>query len=395
MKLPSFRSAVLTLIVTLSVGLPRTTFAADPYEINVILGLTGSGTLSGQDQLQAIQIAEGVINKGGGIDGRPVKFVFKDDQSNPQVSIQLMQGMIAAKVPVVLGPTNTAMCNAVMPLVAASGPVTYCFTPGANPSAGGYVFSALTTTPDQIAVAVRYFRERGWKKLAYIVTTDASGLDVEKGLLAAVALPENRGVEIVDGEHFAPSDLSVSAQLAKIKGAKPDALLAWATGTPGGTVLHGLHDADYVLPVLLSAANNAAPFTKQFGSFLNDQMYVPGMAYYGGTTNVDAKTRAAMNQLTAAYKAANAGIPDQNTISAWDPTMFLVDILRRVGPDASPGKIRDAMIASKGWVGVNGAYDFTQHPQRGLGDAAILITHWDPAKNDYVAVSKLGGAPLR
>src|SRR5580658_9904255 len=96
--------------------------AADPFEINVILTFTGVG------QQQAIELAEGAINRAGGIGGRPVKFVIADNQTNPQVSIQLMQALIARKVQVVLGPSDTASCNAIAPLVAQNGPVAYCLT---------------------------------------------------------------------------------------------------------------------------------------------------------------------------------------------------------------------------------------------------------------------------
>jgi branched-chain amino acid transport system substrate-binding protein len=394
MKLFRWIKSVFTAIAILALCLPRAAGAADPYEINVILSMTGSGTFIGQAQWQAIQIAETAVNKAGGLNGRPVKFVLKDDQSNPQVDIQLTQALIAAKVPIVIGPTITASCNAIMPLVAAAGPVMYCLTAGAKPTPGGYVFSTLTSTPDLIAVSMRYFRERGWKKLAYLVTTDASGQDAEQGILAAAALPENKGIEIVAREHFGGGDISISAQLANIKAAKPDALLAWATGTAGGTALRGIHDAGLTVPVLLSPGNMTAPFTKQYGSVLTDDMFLPGMAYYGGSGGVDARTRAAMNLMTASYRAAGA-VPDQVAISGWDPTMFVLDTLKRVGLDAPASKLRDAMISSKGFVGANGAYDFPAYSQRGIGQGAIVMVRWDVAHGNFVPVSQLGGLPLR
>jgi branched-chain amino acid transport system substrate-binding protein len=366
--------------------------AADPYEINVILTLTGGGTFTGVGQLQAIQLAEAQINRAGGINGRPIKFVVKDNQTNPQVTIQLMQALIAQKVPVILGPSDAASCNAIMPLVAQNGPVAYCLTAGAKPTPGGYVFSTLTSTPDLIAVAIRYFRERGWKRMAYLLQTDASGQDAETGILADVALPENKGVEIVDAEHFAPGDISVSAQLARIKAANPQALLAWVTGTGGGTIRHGMHDAGFDIPVLLSPGNMTEAFTKQYGPVLTDTMFLPGMAFYGGTTHVDARTRSALDLFATTYRAAGAA-PNQVAISAWDPTLFVVEALRRAGLDAPASKIRDTLINSN-WVGVNGAYDYHAYPQRGIGRGAIVMVRWDTAKGDFIPISALGGAPL-
>jgi branched-chain amino acid transport system substrate-binding protein len=387
------KAAVVASIAIAAFSPAHAAVAADPYEINVILSMTGPGTFVGAGQWQAIQIAETAINKAGGINGRPVKFVLKDDASNPQVDIQLTQALIAAKVPLVIGPTLTASCNAIMPLVANGGPVMYCLTAGAKPTPGGYVFSTLTSTPDLIGVAMRYFRERGWKKMAYLVTTDASGQDAEAGILQDAALPENKGVEIVDREHFGAADISIAAQLARIQAAKPDVLLAWATGTPGGAALRGMHDAGLSIPVLLSPGNMTEPFTKQYGPVLTDVSFLPGMAYYGGTSGVDAKTRAAMNLLVNSFHAANA-VPDQVAISSWDPTMFVVDALRRVGLDTSATKLRDAMIGSKGWVGANGVYDYPQYAQRGIGQGAIVMVRWDIARGDFVPVSKLGGQPL-
>lgn len=50
-------------------GLP----ASEPYEINAILPLTGPGTFLGRKEAEALTVAEAVINKSGGITGRPMR----------------------------------------------------------------------------------------------------------------------------------------------------------------------------------------------------------------------------------------------------------------------------------------------------------------------------------
>lgn len=371
---------------------PHAARAAEPFEITTILSLTGPNAFVGIGQQQAIGLVEATVNKAGGINGRPIHFAVKDDQSNPQVTIQLMQAAIAAKASVVLGTSNTGGCNASMPLTT-NGPLLYCLTAGSVPAPGSYVFATLTPTPDLLAVSMRYFRERGWKKIAYIVPSDAGGQDAEKGINAAVDMPENKGIEIVDRERIGPTDISASAQITKMKAANPDAVFAWATGTVGGTILHALHDAAWNIPVLLSPGNMTPSFGKQFGSFLTDQMFMPAMTYFSGPGAYDAKTRAAIAQMVAAYKTVNQ-VPDQIAISGWDPAMLIVEILRRAGLDASPQKLRDTLVNLKGYAGVNGAYDFVKYPQRGLGAPSVVVIRYDLAKNDYIPVSKLGGAPL-
>ena len=86
--------------------------------------------------------------------------------------------------------------------------------------------------------------------MAYLLTTDASGQDAEQGILDAAALPENKGIEIVDKEHFGVADISISAQLAKIKAVRTRRVARWATGTAGSTRAARHARCRHDLPVL-------------------------------------------------------------------------------------------------------------------------------------------------
>ncbi|MGH6967622.1 MAG: ABC transporter substrate-binding protein, partial [Stellaceae bacterium] len=58
--------------------------AAEPYEINVILPLTGPAAFLGNGEKTSLELAEKAMNAKGGINGRPVKFVIQDDGTSPQ-----------------------------------------------------------------------------------------------------------------------------------------------------------------------------------------------------------------------------------------------------------------------------------------------------------------------
>src|SRR5580693_4767787 len=106
--------------------------AADPYEIDVILSLTGAQGFVGTTQLQALKAVEGYVNRTGGIAGRPVTFVAADDQSDTKTALLLAQNLIAKNVPVILGSSSPQACAATAPLVAAAGPVLYCLANNGN-----------------------------------------------------------------------------------------------------------------------------------------------------------------------------------------------------------------------------------------------------------------------
>ena len=258
---------VVMLVVFLLTTIVPARAADAPYEINVITPITGIGAFIGKNEAAALGLLEKTVNDGGGIRGRSIKFVVQDDQSNPAVAVQLLNGLIAKNVPIVLGSTLAAMCSAMLPLID-KGPVDYCFSSAVHPPKGSYMYSGNLSTSDLIAILMRYYRERGLKKMALIVTTDASGQDGERGVDAALALPENKGVTLVSREHFNGGDLSVSAQIARMKASGAQALIVYAAGTPLGTVLHGLSDAGIEMPVGTTSANLSYEAMHQFVNLL-------------------------------------------------------------------------------------------------------------------------------
>ena len=131
-------------------------WAAEPYEVQVILPLTGGAAFVGQGQQKALMVLQDVVNKDGGISGRPLAFVFHDDQSSPQVTLQVAQGILPSHPPVIMGSSIVAMCNAIAPMLKA-GPVDYCLSPGVHPPEGSFVFSSSVSTRDMMEATIRYF----------------------------------------------------------------------------------------------------------------------------------------------------------------------------------------------------------------------------------------------
>jgi branched-chain amino acid transport system substrate-binding protein len=119
-------------IAALAVALLPIGAQAENFDIDVVLPLTGTGAFMGNAQQQALNLEEKLFNDEGGINGRPVHFVIHDDQTNPQISVQLVTDLLGKQPVVLLGPSLTAMCRATMPLMSA-GPVEYCFTPSVSP----------------------------------------------------------------------------------------------------------------------------------------------------------------------------------------------------------------------------------------------------------------------
>lgn len=374
---------------------PAPAVAADPYDINVILPLTGGASFLGKSEQQSLQLGETWVNAHGGIGGRPLHLIFHDDQTSPQLAVQLTNQVLATKPAVMLGSALVAMCNAMAPLVQ-NGPVMYCLSPGIHPSAGSYVFTCSVGTADLGQAVVRYFRLRGWTQIAILASTDASGQDGEKGLNAALALPENKDMKVVARERFTPGDVSVSAQIENIKAAKPQAFIAWSTGAPVATIFKAVIQADLDVPLATTDGNMTYAQMTQYASFLPKQLYIPAAHWvtHGSSVKQEPGVQAAQASWDTAYKAAEVP-PDVASAHPWDPLMIVVEALRKLGPNATAAQVRDYIAHVKGYQGINGVYDFEREPQRGLQVSDAVVTTWDPAKKTWVPVSEPTGIPLK
>ena len=125
-------AAVAALGMFFAVSLPLSA-AVESLEIDVIVSLTGNGDISRQDASKRAGIGRAEHEQDRRRCRPPNSFRHIGVQSSPQVAVQIATDMIARKVPVILGPTLTAGCNAVRALLKSDGPVLYCFTPGSHP----------------------------------------------------------------------------------------------------------------------------------------------------------------------------------------------------------------------------------------------------------------------
>jgi branched-chain amino acid transport system substrate-binding protein len=369
--------------------------AQTPFDVHVVLALTGGGAFLGQAEQKALQLAEKVVNEGGGIKGTPIRFVFHDDQTSPQVSVQVMNEVLAAKPAVVLGSSLVATCSATGPLMQA-GPVEYCFSPGIHPAAGSYVFTASVSTHDLAIALVRYFRAKGWKKIAIMTSTDASGQDAENNLKEVIGLPENKEMSIVENAHFNPGDVSVTAQIERVKAANPQAMIAWSTGAPVATVFRGIQQAGLDIPIGTTDGNMTYAQMNQFAAFLPKQLYIPSSQWVALENPKIQQDPAIVKAQQAYYKVfKDAGLqPEVSSELAWEPAMLVIEALRSLGTKATAEQIRNHIAHLKGYASVNGIYDFEKTPQRGLDINNAVVTLWNPQSKMWEPVSKPAGAPL-
>jgi branched-chain amino acid transport system substrate-binding protein len=382
--------AVMTVATLSSAGL-----AAGTYNINVVLPLTGSAAFVGQGQKDSLSALEDQINGTGGVSGDKLNFTFQDDQTQPQLAVQLASQILGSQPAVVMGSSLVAMCLAMAPLMA-NGPLHYCLSPGIHPKADTYVFSTSSSSTDQIAAVVRYYRMMGWTKIATLMTTDASGQDGDRSVAEVLGYDENKDkMNLVIQEHFNPSDVSVAAQIARIKGSGAQAIIAWTTGAPAATVFRGMAQEGVDLPVAPTSGNQTFAAMKQWQAFLPKQLILASALYPPHPPSVKLDPRVDSAQQAMYVTLAKHGLKADNMVgTSWDAGLIVVSGLRKLGTDATAAQLRQYIEGLTDFPGVDGVYNFNKYPQRGLGPEASTVTAYDTKTDSWVWLSQPGGEPL-
>ena len=67
----------------------------------------------------------------------------------------------------------------------------------------------------------------------------------------------------------------------------------------------------------------------------------------------------------------------------------------KLGTNATAAQLHEYLESLHDYVGITGVYDFRDGSQQGLlKNSPVFMVRWDGEKQDFVQVSKAGGAPL-
>ena len=384
------RAAGLVLVAMMvCLAMPAARAADETVKLPTILSVTGSAAFIGKEALESEQLIVALVNAQGGIRGKQVAVDLHDTTSNPATAVQLANQIISTKVAAIFGPTFTAECNAVAPLIS-SGPWVSCYSPGVHPKPGSFMISGGVGSDGMAAAIATFFRGKKWTNVAIIASTDASGQDFEENFDKVLAEPANSGLKLVEREHFAVSDLSVTAQMTRIKAANPQVVIVWTAGTGLGTALHGVHDVGLDTPIVAGNANMVRQQLSGYKGFTPKQLMFPGILGITPVAGESAAVKAAQKVYFGAY--AHEGLkPDLPGALSWDPTYLALDAYKALGWNATSEQIRVWITSQRSWAGANGVYNFEKYPQRGIGADSCVIDLWNEKAHDFVAVSGPGG----
>lgn len=334
------KSLLLIALTLASVVAAGPGFAQQPIRIGASIAVTGRDEVQGGYVREGYLLCQKHVNEKGGVLGRPIEFLIRDDASDPKTAVGLYENLITDdKVDAVLGPYGSASTNAVadvtekhrMLMIAPAAGTTSIWEKGRK-----YLIMVLSPLEGATEGTIDLAARNGLKTIAVINVDTLPAKAVAKG---ALDLAKKKGLQVVLHETYPPGTTDFSAVLNKVKEAKPDLLVMnyipaeviamtrqmkeldvnvkMLSATPGGSFL------DYQ-----EALANLAEFVYA-GSYWD-----PGLAYSGNP------------EFVAAYQKEFNHAPSFLSPASYAGCQILVEAVRRVG-SLDSDKLREELLKLK------------------------------------------------
>jgi len=347
------------------------------YKVGAIFSVTGGASFLGDPEKKTAQMVVDQINRDGGINGEKIELIVYDDETDPtKCNLHAKKLISQDKVVAVIGPSVSGLSVAIIPVFekfktplvscAASYKIVY------NEKTGKpYKWVFKTPQSDSLAVEAIYtkMQSMGINKIAILTVTDGYGASGRHELLR---LAQAYKMDIVADEKYDPKDTDMTAQLTKIKGLAPQAIVNWSVGPTQVTVLRNWRDLG-MTPITFFQSHG-------FGSRKNIELAAgaaEGVFCPLGACNIAdlLPEDHPQKQVTMAYQKSYTETYNEPLSSfgghAWDAIQLVVDALKAVGGDRA--KIRDYLENKKGFVGQHGVFNFSPEDHNGLTKEAFQM----------------------
>jgi branched-chain amino acid transport system substrate-binding protein len=296
--------------------------AQDTLKVGLVAAMSGQSAKSGEAIVRGLNVAIDEINAKGGVLGKKLELLVRDDESNPAKGVVAARELVQReKVAALFGGLDTPVSLAIVPFAnqakvpfmgvwAAGTPITK------NGAAENYAFrvSAVDEIVDQALVDYSV-KKYGAKKPGMILINNPWGESNEKGLKAALA---ERKMQYSAVEKFETNDVDVVPQLTRLKQAGADVLYLVANVAPSSQVVKSLDRMGWNVPIVSHWGPAGGRFSELAGPSAEKVHFIQTYSFSGKLSPKGEAVFAALKKKYPEIKSAADVTPAVGIANAYD-----------------------------------------------------------------------------
>jgi len=345
-----------------------------PIVIGVSNVQSGPSSELGHELVLGSQSYFDLVNREGGIHGRRISILLKDDRYEPDPAVTNTNELIERdKVFFLFDYVGTPTLTRTLPLLRyyeSDNIVNVAPLTGADPQRlppyNRFVFNIRASYREETRALVRYFHSKGYRKLGIFAQADAYGKSGELGVNEALAAFGLTAVSVVSYTRNQPFADDMSVQVKLLRDAGADAVIAVGVYGPSAAFIRDSRASGWNVPIANLSFVDATEMLEK----LQDASKKVGKDLTLNLINsqVVPSPDDLSYPLVAQYHAHTA--PDDSTfvgLEGWLNAVVVTEALRRAGPNPSRVNFIRAMESLHGWdPGLGAGLEFSPTNYQGL-----------------------------
>jgi branched-chain amino acid transport system substrate-binding protein len=361
----------LSAFLLLAAGCGDDTGGGDgPIRVGQIVSLTGNYSPLGSENKKSVELAVAQVNRTGGVLGRQIEVVVKDDKSQPDQSVLAFNDLRGDDVSAVIGSPFSNSALATIPLVDREEIPYLSLTPADEQvdPVHPYVFVVPATSGTYAERILQYLEATGVSTVA--VAHDTRSSYAVAGHKGMVEKASEHGIKVVADEEFQTDATEFGAVFGHVRSSKAQALVVWATGAPAVALTKQYASAGLDIPLVMTGAQASKLFLDPVGSAAEGVVVASSIGVVGPELP-DGQQKTAIDELTTAFSDAHGYPPPQFAQDGWSAVQLLVAAIDKAG-STEPEAIRNALEGLR-LVTPNGEYAYSKDDHAGLGPQFISV----------------------
>lgn len=221
---------IRTFLAVAALALTGSAMAQATVKVGTIFPLSGGAGPQGQHVTQAITAMAAVINESGGVMGRKIEIVSRDDESTPAVGVSRATELASAGVAVVIEGWNSPVTLAMQPVLARAGILDITAISKADPILSGegnpLAIRLNSSNSQDGAVIANYIAKIAKaKRVAFLTQNDAYGNGAQASIEAELK-KLGHAYEKVAEEKFPFTQADFRVAITNVRAANPEVTVA-------------------------------------------------------------------------------------------------------------------------------------------------------------------------
>jgi branched-chain amino acid transport system substrate-binding protein len=360
------------LATGLLLGLFGSAMAQEPIRIGSFLSVTGPASFLGEPERKTLEMYIERINAEGGVLGRKLQLTVYDDSGDAEKARTFTKRLLEQdKVDAIVGGSTTGTTMAAVPL-AEEAQVPFISLAGAVvivEPAKKWVFKTPHT--DRMACE-KIFADLQTRKLPKLALISGAG-GFDKSMRAeCLKVAPKYGIEVVADETYGAADNDMTAQLTKIRGSGAQAVLNAGFGQGPAIVTRNYRQVGITLPLYQSHGVASMEYVTLSGPAAEGVRLPAAALLVPDLLAANDPQKPVVTAYKRDYEAHYKS--DVSTFGghAYDGLMLVVNAIKRAG-STDKAKLRDALEATKGYVGTAGVVNMSATDHMGLDQSAFVM----------------------